>query len=101
MAGDAPRQQLAVGGLARLFGVAMLLLIAIPPTASAERPSCFGQRATIVGNGHGNRIMGTGRKDVIVGLGGKDVIHRQRRARRDLRRRRATTGSSAAATPAA
>ena len=78
----------------------MLLLLAIPPIASAERPSCFGQRATIVGTAHGDRIMGTAHKDVIVGLGGADVII-EWRARRDLRRRRRTTASSAAATPAA
>jgi Ca2+-binding RTX toxin-like protein len=48
-------------------------LVVVPSTAAA-RAQCFGHKATIVGNGHGNHIKGTGHKDVIAGLGGRDVI---------------------------
>ncbi len=45
-----------------------------PPTAAAARPTCFGHKATIVGNNRGNHIKGTHHGDVIAGLGGRDVI---------------------------
>ena len=45
-----------------------------PPTAAAARPTCFGHKATIVGNNRGNHIKGTHHADVIAGLGGRDVI---------------------------
>ncbi|WP_109508339.1 hypothetical protein [Nocardioides speluncae] len=49
-------------------------LLAVPATASAAAPTCFGKRATIVGTKGADRLVGTDAADVIVGRGGKDVI---------------------------
>src|SRR5204863_446619 len=58
-----------------LVGAAVAVAaIALPSGALAARPTCLGERATIVGNDHGNHIKGTPHGDVIVGLGGNDVI---------------------------
>ena len=41
---------------------------------AAETPTCFGQKATIVGSSGSNRIHGTSGKDVIVAGGGNDKV---------------------------
>jgi Ca2+-binding RTX toxin-like protein len=58
------------------IAVALLAVLAalVAASSAAARPSCFGHRATIVGNHLGNRIKGTPHADVIAGLGGRDVI---------------------------
>jgi len=43
-------------------------------SASAAVPSCFGEKATIVGTNKADFLMGTDASDVIVGLGGDDTI---------------------------
>jgi Ca2+-binding RTX toxin-like protein len=68
-----------VVSLTRLARVALLTFvssaIAVAATpASAARPRCLGERATIVGTRGADILMGTSRRDVIVGLGGSDVI---------------------------
>jgi hypothetical protein len=65
-------------GAVRCLALACLQIAAfvalVAPSAADARAQCFGHKATIVGNGRGNRIMGTGHRDVIAGLGGRDVI---------------------------
>ena len=56
-----------------LIGALMLLGTLWAPVAAA-RPSCEGERATIVGTDRGDEIVGTRRADVIVSRGGKDTI---------------------------
>ena len=62
----------------RLTGVAgltlALLTLGVPGIASAAAPTCFGKRATIVGQVGVERIDGTAGADVIVGLGGRQII---------------------------
>jgi len=43
-------------------------------SASAARPECFGEKATIVGDSSDERIVGTEGRDVIVARGGRDTI---------------------------
>lgn len=50
------------------------VFFAVPETANAAAPRCFGKRATIVGSARADVLRGTSRADVIVGLAGKDVI---------------------------
>jgi Ca2+-binding RTX toxin-like protein len=49
-------------------------VVATPAQAAA---TCFGERATIVGNERDNEINGTPGRDVIVAGGGSDVVHGQ------------------------
>jgi Ca2+-binding RTX toxin-like protein len=62
----------------RVVGVIAATLLATSalaaPGDAAARSVCFGHRATIVGNKHGNHIRGTRHADVIVAKGGRDVI---------------------------
>jgi len=54
-----------------------ILLVSAPlraSPASAAVPSCFGERATIVGTLGDDVLRGTRRADVIVGRGGDDTI---------------------------
>ncbi len=64
-----PPRSLAVV-VAALAASATLLAAA----TAAARPSCFGHRATIVGNHLGNHIKGTPHADVIAALGGRDRV---------------------------
>jgi Ca2+-binding RTX toxin-like protein len=54
-------------------GLVLGSLLAFPESAWA-RPTCFGQRATIVGTAGNNRIRGTRRADVILAKGGADRV---------------------------
>ena len=47
---------------------------ALSATAGSSRPTCHGQRATIVGNNQRNIIRGTNHRDVIAAGGGADII---------------------------
>jgi Ca2+-binding RTX toxin-like protein len=49
--------------------------LTLPEAASAARPKCFGQRATIVGTAKADVLNGTSKDDVIVGLGKNDTIN--------------------------
>jgi Ca2+-binding RTX toxin-like protein len=62
-----------VGRLARA-APAVLLLLALAPPATAARPRCLGEVATITGSFAGDELTGTSGRDVIVGLGGNDLI---------------------------
>src|SRR5262245_58021801 len=72
------RAPLHVSGATRgrvMLGLVLASLAMLASAATAEaRPSCFGHRATIVGNHRGNHIKGTPHADVIVGKGGRDTI---------------------------
>jgi hypothetical protein len=50
--------------------------VSLPSAAggATSRPTCFGQRATIVGTNGNDTLVGTKHRDVIVGLRGKDRI---------------------------
>ncbi|MFN2526285.1 MAG: calcium-binding protein [Actinomycetota bacterium] len=48
--------------------------VVLTSTAEAQRPRCFGQRATIVGTAERDQLTGTRRRDVIVARGGNDAI---------------------------
>lgn len=63
-------QRVGLAGIA----ASMILggLVATPAQAAA---TCFGERATIVGNERDNDITGTPGRDVIVAGGGNDVVH--------------------------
>ena len=55
-----------------LFSVGMA---AVNITASHADPTCFGQKATILGTaGDDSELTGTRHSDVIMGLGGNDII---------------------------
>jgi hypothetical protein len=54
-----------IARLATVVGLLTALALAAASAAEA-RPTCFGKRATIVGNKHGNHISGTAHRDVIV-----------------------------------
>jgi Ca2+-binding RTX toxin-like protein len=54
--------------------VASLSVLAGDGAAQVAPPTCFGQRATIVGSGGGDRMQGTSGPDVMVGQGGNDTI---------------------------
>ncbi|HEY7875383.1 MAG TPA: hypothetical protein VIG64_09700 [Actinomycetota bacterium] len=41
---------------------------------AAERPTCKGQKATVVGTPDADELQGTEQRDVIVGMGGEDQI---------------------------
>ncbi|PVG81388.1 hypothetical protein DDE18_18035 [Nocardioides gansuensis] len=62
----------------RLTTAAALVLATAPvlvqAPAGAAAPTCFGQKATIVGNAKANEIHGTPRRDVIAAGAGNDVI---------------------------
>lgn len=49
-------------------------LTGVAPRADAAPPTCFGERATIVGDARGEVINGTSGRDVIVAFGGDDFI---------------------------
>jgi Ca2+-binding RTX toxin-like protein len=56
---------------------AMALVVAslgTGPVAGAQRPTCMGATATVVGSKHRDRIHGTPYRDVIDARGGNDVI---------------------------
>jgi Ca2+-binding RTX toxin-like protein len=57
-----------------LSSVVAILAALAPVQASAAIVRCFGERATIVGTAHADKITGTDKSDVIAGLGGQDVI---------------------------
>jgi Ca2+-binding RTX toxin-like protein len=63
-----PRSHVLIAG-----GLAAFAVLLTAATAGA-RPSCFGHKATIVGNHRGNHIKGTPHADVIAGKGGRDKI---------------------------
>lgn len=72
-AGRRPAAGPAIGGAVLL--VATALAAGAQATAyAAATPTCFGQRATIVGSSGSNRIHGTSGKDVIVAGGGNDKV---------------------------
>ena len=50
-------------------------LTGVAPQADAAVPTCYGVRATIVGDARSEVIKGTSGRDVIVGDGGDDTIH--------------------------
>ena len=55
-------------GLAQIAGLTLAMLaLSAPGTASAEEPTCFGKKATIVAKPGVERIEGTAGDDVIVG----------------------------------
>jgi Ca2+-binding RTX toxin-like protein len=56
-----------------LVALSSVLLLS-PAGAGGRAPRCLGERVTIRGNQHPNRIVGTTRRDVIVGGGGGDLI---------------------------
>jgi RTX calcium-binding nonapeptide repeat (4 copies) len=67
-----PRQRVA--GVVAAFVLVAGVWSSSPAGGSTSAPTCFGQRATIVGT-HGNdTLVGTSHRDVIVGLGGDDHI---------------------------
>lgn len=49
-------------------------LLVLPPATAQATPTCFGEKATIVGTKKADRLAGTPARDVIVGLGGEDTI---------------------------
>jgi Ca2+-binding RTX toxin-like protein len=64
---------------ARILASIVLLLaagalVSAPADAGARPPRCFGEVATIVGDGRPNRLVGTGGSDVIVAGGGNDIV---------------------------
>jgi Ca2+-binding RTX toxin-like protein len=60
---------------AAVSALALILTAAVPATAqAASKPTCFGQKATIVGTKGADRITLTPKHDVVVTLGGDDVI---------------------------
>ena len=70
-AGRRPAAGPAIGGVVLL--VATALAAGAQATAyAAATPTCFGQKATIVGSSGSNRIHGTSGRDVIVAGGGND-----------------------------
>ncbi|MDQ6640966.1 MAG: hypothetical protein M3Y66_00520 [Actinomycetota bacterium] len=71
--------QSALPGRLLAYGTATLLLaggglLGTASSASAATPTCFGKKATIVGNGGNNRIYGTPGNDVIYAGPGNDTI---------------------------
>jgi Ca2+-binding RTX toxin-like protein len=54
--------------------VASLGVLAGGGSAQVAPPTCFGQRATAVGTGGGDKMQGTSGPDVMVGQGGNDTI---------------------------
>ena len=48
--------------------------LAASVVSHADRPTCFGRRATLVGTSGDDEIFGTSKTDVIVALGGDDVV---------------------------
>ena len=58
----------------RVLALALVLSAVGMPPATAATPTCFGQRATIVGTAGHDTLVGTAGDDVIVGLGGDDTI---------------------------
>ena len=72
-AGRRPAAGSAMGGAVLLAATA--LAAGSQATAyAAVTPTCFGQKATIVGSSGSNRIHGTSGKDVIVAGGGNDKV---------------------------
>jgi hypothetical protein len=45
------------------------------PAAEAQRPTCFGAPATIVGSAKADVLRGTAARDVVVALGGADKLY--------------------------
>lgn len=56
-----------------ILGVGMVVAFTAEPIAAADRPMCFGERATIVGDG--SDIIGTPKDDVIVGTDDVEDIY--------------------------
>ena len=81
---SAPRRHAVLAAAA--LTIAATTAVAAP--ASAAAPTCFGQRATIVGTGGDDDLHGTKGRDVIVALGGHDEVEGRERQRPDLRRPR-------------
>lgn len=54
--------------------VALLLVLALSPTAGAAKARCFGKVATVTGTSAAEELTGTSGRDVIAGLGGNDVV---------------------------
>lgn len=54
--------------------IVLLLTAVAPATAQATVPTCFGEKATIVGTKGADRITLTKKHDVVVSLGGNDTI---------------------------
>jgi Ca2+-binding RTX toxin-like protein len=57
-----------------LIALALAGTWTLPEPAAAARPTCFGQRATVVGTAGNDHLVGTTGNDVIVGKGGDDEI---------------------------
>lgn len=60
--------------LTAVAAVALLLVGASPPVASAAR-TCLGLEPTIIGTSRDDVLRGSGGDDVILGLGGNDSIY--------------------------
>ena len=59
-----------------LIGLGGLVLLTPNPAHAAPKPTCFGERATIVGTpDKKDFILGTDGDDVIVTWGGADRVH--------------------------
>lgn len=54
--------------------VAAALFAVLPVVEAMSAPSCFGARATIVGDGSSELLRGTPKRDVIVAKEGNDII---------------------------
>jgi Ca2+-binding RTX toxin-like protein len=54
--------------------VALLAVLAGGGAAQTTPPTCFGQRATVVGTGGADKMQGTSGPDVMVGQGGDDTV---------------------------
>ena len=60
---------------ATVFALVLVFSAAVPVTAQAgSKPTCFGEKATIVGTKGADRITLTPKHDVVVTLGGDDTI---------------------------
>jgi Ca2+-binding RTX toxin-like protein len=57
-----------------VLGVTLSALLAGGGAAQATPPTCFGQRATVVGTGGPDKMTGTSGPDVMVGQGGDDTM---------------------------
>lgn len=57
-----------------MVAISCLLAVSFLAPSSAERPTCMGERATMVGTNGTQRLVGTNGVDVIVARGGSDYV---------------------------